>query len=319
MEPVNDGLGKLFLMFAEVYKFCEGLYITVDSEVLFRSAELLETTYSKLESIESLGDFQQKLNKYFTSQSLKVIPIVYFKDISHKVLAKFITDSRFNNDQVRSALINFRHFKSEKGFAVIKQLFDTNRCVQLIKQRNRNLSFYNASLRLEELSKYPSPDGISDTFNSLAISEIRGSGNFEYFLKLLCKTNGNVHRPNCIQELTKVIATLLQDPDHVQLYQFVLHLSDEECCNIAVPLFNSFMKIIEYSFTKLKCTYSGNSYSWVNTENEMCLSFQDISILVSKLKTEPDIFKRLNEALNKLKHEGYQLIVEDLLRDCSVK
>lgn len=319
MEPAEKDLKNLFIIFYEVFKFCEGFYSNSDMYTLFKSAKLLEDTYLKLHSIGALNDFEDKLNEFWALKGLKSISLKFFQKVTHEVLARLLTDTRFSNDTVKSALSEFLKLNSEQDFLeVVKRLYYTNQSVDILKQSCKNNDDYNALISLEEMSKYLAFGVVTvEESTSLLTSLVsRDTNNFKMCLSLLCNSNVCSTFDN-LQELIMVIAKFLSNPDNVHLYPVIFELSETEFCQIVTswnPILESFIKIIEYSIVKLKCCYSHNSYSWINSDVENSLTFEDITKLITKLKLAPTICDKLQDCLNQLKQEGHGIVVEDILR-----
>lgn len=324
MEPAESDLRNLFLIFYEVFRFCEGFYSDSDISIVFKSAKLLEDTYLKLQSIGALNDFENKLNEFWSLKGLEVIPLKFFEKASHEVLSKLLTDSNFSNDTVKLAVSEFLTMTSEKDFLeLVKNLHHTNNSIEILKKSCTNIADFNAVLNLNELSKHlATNNSFVEESSSLVTSVVlEDPNNFKAFLTLLCNSNVCLLCPN-LQEIVKLLSKLLSNPDHIYLYPLVFELSDADFCQIVTSwelIVESFIKIIEYSIEKLKCNYTNSSYSWINTGEEKSLTFQDITILINKLKLTPKIHDQLRECLNQLSQNGHRIVIEDIQRVCRMK
>uniref|UniRef100_A0A1B6GTN4 Uncharacterized protein n=1 Tax=Cuerna arida TaxID=1464854 RepID=A0A1B6GTN4_9HEMI len=327
MEAEESDLRNLLQIFYEVSKFCEGVTGSTDAEFVFKSAQIVENTCSKLESLGALEDFESKLNQFWELKGLNGLTIQFFKNAVNEVLRRYITDCKFSDNDVKCAINQFLLIRSREDFVeVIKHLSDTHHSIELLKQNcsPTEILEYNAEILLGDLTKQlMRTNGSIEELNTSIInifSDNRDS--LKIFVRVLCLTD-KCELSRCVQNVIAInISNHLGNPKNVTEFSYILDLGDKDFSDIVVrwkSLSETLMKIIEFSVEHLKCNYTESSYSWEYPGSEKGLAFEMIIALINKLKSVPEMSASIKELLHRLKEKGFEIIVEDILRICKLK
>ncbi|XP_046674330.1 uncharacterized protein LOC124363212 isoform X2 [Homalodisca vitripennis] len=327
MEAEGSDLRNLIQVFYEVSKFCEGVTGSTDAEFVFKSAQIVENTCSKFESLGALEDFESKLNQFWELKGLNGLPIQFYKKAVNEVLRRYITDCKFSDNDVQCAINKFLLIRSREDFVeVIKHLSDTHRSIELLKRNcsPTEILKYNAEILLCDLTKQLiRTNGNIEELNSTIVnifSENRDS--VKIFVRVLCLTD-KCELSQCVQNVIAInISNYLGNPENITEFSYILELDDKDFSDIIVrwkPLPETFMNIIEISVEHLKCNYTESSYSWEYSGSEKGLPFEMIITLINKLKPVPEMSDSIKELLHRSKEKGFEIIVEDIFRICKLR
>lgn len=329
METAPTACKTLFLVFSEVLKFSEGLSNTIDPTILFKCAKIVEDMYIKTVSLGAVKEFESKLHEFWTLEGVEPLPLQYFENSLHLILSRFICDNKYSDDEVKLAIEEFISYKSEKEFfEVVKKLNQTHHLVRSLMTSidiNIQPSDFRAVCLVEQLKellvkKKGSTDTVYSAINKIVSDDKEG---FMVLLKVLCLHNDNELSLH-VQELVSLfVSNSLKECKKAYTYTCFIRLRNEEFNQLIVRwdfLTDSLIDVIEFSIRRLKCEYSGNSYSWTNNPGEeKCMPFNEIVALINKLKAVQEKYNFLKEVLHRWKNENLSLIAEDLIRICKIK
>lgn len=328
METAGSECKTLFLVFSEVLRFSEGLSNSNDPKILFKCAKIVEDMYKKTVSLGALKEFESKLHEFWTLQGLERFPLQYFENAPHLILSRFLCDSKFSDGEVKLAIEEFIVYKSEKEFLqVVNKLSHTDHIVRGLMKSidiNSQHSNFKAVFFVEEFKRLlintnGSADIVYSAINKTISNDKEG---FNLLLKVLCLNDDNELSLHIQELVLLLVCNCLKDHKKTYTYSCILNLIEGDFNGIVVrwdSFTDSLVDLIEFSFKRLKCEYSGNSYTWIKDHSKGGLSFDEIVTLINKLKAVQEKYDYLKELLHKWSSGNFVIIVEDLLRICKIK
>lgn len=325
MNPPDKDYKALFTVFHQFLHFCEGNSEGKDVEIMFQSAKIIEDTCRGIENIGAAQSFDEKLKEFLEIKGTKIVPLKFFYNASNHLLSQYIVNSEFSESEVNAAICQFIKFKSEKEFQkLVQQMTITNQTVGAL---STSLSFSGALRKFraencqEELEKMlMKNDGdVEEIYEEVTKLVLENGSMIEVFLELLCLPSTRKFT-DCIQEAVALsLCDLLENVDNVYLCSQLCDFSEQEFHTVINkwPQFvEAILKIIQASAILLKCSYSGNTYSWTNTGTSPCLGFDPIVTLVKKCQNVTGNSVKFKKFFEQLGEEGCRVLAEDIMLKC---
>ncbi|XP_054266549.1 uncharacterized protein LOC128988857 isoform X1 [Macrosteles quadrilineatus] len=315
----------LFTVFHQFLHFCEGNSEGKDVEIMFQSAKIIEDTCREIENIGAAQSFDEKLKESLEIEGTKVVPLKFFYNAFNHLLSQYIVNSKFSESEVNAAICQFIQFKSEEEFQkLVQQLTITNQTVGTLStslSSSEALRKFKAEYFQEELEKMlMKNDGdVEEIYEEVTKLVLENGTMIEVFLELLCLPSTRKFT-DCIQEAVALsLCDLLGNLDNVYLYSQLCDFSEQEFHTVIKkwPQFvEAILTIIQASAGRLKCSYSGNTYSWTITDASPCLGFDPIVTLVKKCQKVTGNSVQFKTFLEQLGEESCRVLAEDIMLKC---